>query len=226
VFTVWFTGLLTDMPKAVLAGIVLLIGVDLIDVTGLRRIFARRRSECVIALFTAVVVFAVGVEQGIVVAVILSILEIIRRAYKPKEFVVSQNADGSLTFAAPSEGAQSEPGLLIFRYDAELFYANANLFVDDVQRLVTTAPDRVRWVILDAGSLDDVDYTAGIALSGLIDFLHARDIVFAVARVDSALLADLKKQDVQDKFDPAHAYGSLSSAIAAFRADVPSSSDN
>ena len=218
IFTLWFTGLLKDMPKAVLDAIVFLIGVNLIDVKGLRRIYARRRSECVIALFTAVVVFAIGVEQGIIVAVVLSILELVRRAYSPKKYVVSIGAGGALDYVKVQDGAQSEPGLLIFRYDAELFYANSSLFADDVERLVTTAPDPVRWVIIDAGSLDDVDYTAAIAVGGLIDFLHAKGVVFAVAGVDPALLEDLKRQDVEKKFDPTHVYDDVTTAVAAFRA--------
>ena len=87
-FVLFLTSVLKDMPKSVLAGIVFLTGVDLIDIPGLKRILARRRSEFVIAALTGVVVFAVGVEQGIVVAIIISILEIIRRQYKPKDFLV------------------------------------------------------------------------------------------------------------------------------------------
>ena len=89
IVVLFLTGLLTDMPKAVLAAIVFLIGVGLIDIKGLRRILAARRSEFVIAAITAVVVFAVGVEQGIILAIVLSILEIIRRAYAPKDFLVA-----------------------------------------------------------------------------------------------------------------------------------------
>ena len=94
------TGLLTNMPKAVLAAIVFLIGVGLIDVAGLQRIRSRRVSEFVIACVTGFVVFAVGVEQGIVLAVVLSILEIIRRAYRPRDFVVRGDQRGAPTFAA------------------------------------------------------------------------------------------------------------------------------
>ena len=79
----FFTTALTDMPKAVLGAIVFLIGLDLIDIAGLRRIARRRRSEFVIAVLTAVVVCAVGIEQGIVLAIVVSIIEVIRRQYEP-----------------------------------------------------------------------------------------------------------------------------------------------
>ncbi len=94
VVVLFLTGLLTDMPKAVLAAIVFLIGIGLIDVEGLKRIRAARMSEFVIAAGTAVVVFAVGVEQGIILAMVLSILEIIRRAYSPKDFLVGVDSEG------------------------------------------------------------------------------------------------------------------------------------
>jgi MFS superfamily sulfate permease-like transporter len=87
--TLFFTSVLTDMPEAVLGAIVFLIGLEMVDVLGLRRIYASRPSEFVIAAITGVVVCAVGVEQGIVLAIALSLVEVIRRQYRPKDFVVN-----------------------------------------------------------------------------------------------------------------------------------------
>ena len=81
------------MPKAVLGAIVFLIGLDLIDIAGLRRIARRRRSEFVIAVMTAVVVCAVGIEQGIILAIVVSIIEVIRRQYQPRDFVLAVSDD-------------------------------------------------------------------------------------------------------------------------------------
>jgi hypothetical protein len=146
----FFTTVLTNMPKAVLGAIVFLIGIDLIDITGLRRIARRRRSEFVIALVTGVVVCAVGVEQGVILAIVLSLVEVIRRQYRPKDFVLGVSDGGPPTYQQATPGAQSAPGLIVFRYDAEILYANANRFVDEIQSLVDKAPDKVRWLILDA----------------------------------------------------------------------------
>jgi MFS superfamily sulfate permease-like transporter len=221
-FTLFFTGLLTNMPKAVLGAIVFLIGVDLIDITGLKRIASRRKSEFVIAVITAVVVCAVGVEQGIILAIAISILEIIRRQYRPKDFVVSISPTGEPSYVASGPGVQSQAGLIVFRYDAELFYANANSFVDDVERLIDTAPSPVEWLILDASSLDDIDYSAGIALAGLLDFLAARNITFALARADSSLTTTLQKYGLSSRIPSDHLYGNLSDAVQAFDARQPS----
>ena len=220
VFTLFLTGLLTDMPKAVLGGIVFLIGVDLIDVKGLRLISARRKDEFFIAILTAVVVCAVGVEQGIILAIVVSIIDIIRRQYQPKDFVVGVSSAGEPTYTKAAPGTQSEPGLLVFRYDATLFYANANAFVDDIQNLVESAPDPVKWLVLDASTLDDIDYSAGFSLSGLLDYLEARHITFALARADSNLSTTLETYGLAQRIGEAHMYGNLIDAVNGFRAEV------
>jgi high affinity sulfate transporter 1 len=217
-FTVYFTGLLTNMPKSVLAGIVFLIGVDLIDITGLKRILSRRKDEFVIAVVTAVVVCAVGVEQGIILAIVVSIIDIIRRQYQPKDFVVGLSNAGEPTYTKAEPGTQSEPGLLVFRYDAQLFYANANSFVDDIQQLIEAAPTPVRWLVLDASTLDDVDYSAGLSLNGLLDYLDAKKVTFALARADTNLVATLTAYGLKDRIPDEHIFGNLVDAVDAFRA--------
>jgi high affinity sulfate transporter 1 len=214
--TLFFTGILKDMPNAVLAGIVFLIGISLIDVAGLKKIYRRRPSEFWIAAITGTVVFAVGVEPGIVLAILLSILEIIRRQYKPQDFVVGVSKDGVQTYVSAEPGHQSAPGLIVFRYDAELFYANVNQFVDDVQGLIEQAPDPVRWLVLDAGSVDDVDYSAGVSLAGLLDYLEARQITFALARADTSLLHTLDLYGLGKRIPDDRRFASLNEAVAAF----------
>ena len=213
----FFTALLTDMPKSVLAGIVFLIGFDLIDITGFKRILARRRNEFVVALITAVTVCAVGVEQGIVLAIVLSILDLIRRQYKPANFVVSIDEAGGTAFQSAEPGAQTEPGLIVFRYDAELFYANANRFVDDVEALVEQAPDPVRWIVADAAAMTDVDYSAGISLSGLIDYLHSHDIRFVLAGADQQVLETLESYGLMAKLDSSDVFPTVAAAVDEFR---------
>jgi MFS superfamily sulfate permease-like transporter len=217
VVVLFLTGLLTDMPKAVLAGIVFLIGIGLIDIKGLQRIRAARLSEFVIAAITAVVVFAVGVEQGIILAIVLSLLEIIRRAYAPKDFVVGVGKEGDISYVSAKPGHQSLPGLLVFRFDARLFFANASRFSDQVVGLLSAAPTKVRWLVLDCSSLGDVDYSASITLTGLINSLHSEGGVFALAGADPQLLDTLRKYGTLADFDNAHIYPTVEAAVAAFR---------
>ncbi len=220
VVVLFLTGYLTNMPTAVLAAIVFLIGLGLVDVLGLKRIRAARVSEFVIACVTAMVVFGWGVEQGIVLAVVLSIIELVRRAYTPKDFLVGVDQAGEPTYEPAEPGAQSLPGLLVFRFDAPLFYANGSLFVDDVQRLLAAAPAKVRWLVLDCSAMTDVDYSAGLNLAGLVKSVHANGRVLALAGVDPGLLATLKAYGTLEDIDSAHIFPTVIDALQAFRADA------
>ena len=213
------TGVLALMPKAALAAIVFLIGAGLIDLRGLRNLWARRRSEFVIACATAAAVVGIGVEQGILLAVVLSVLELVRRQYRPKNFVVSVDEGGQPVYRPAAPGVQSLPGLVVFRYDADLFFANAHRFADDVEGVVQAAPDPVRLLVLDCSSIVDADYSASIALDGLIDFVHAHEAHFGITRADPGLLASLATYGLLDKFGRDHVFGNLSDVFAAYRKD-------
>ncbi len=221
IIVVFLTGLLTDMPKAVLGAIVFLIGIDLVDIAGLKRVWVARRSEFFIAALTAVVVFAVGVEQGIILAIVLSLVEMIRRQYRPHRFVIGVDPEGDPTYTRAQTGMQTAPGLLVFRYDADLFYANANQFSDGVQQLILTAPDPVRWLVLDCSSIPDVDYSAGAALHQLVSFVHSHDAVFALAALDPDLRATLNTFGIIELLEIDHIYPTVEEAIADFRASPP-----
>ena len=214
------TAVLDDMPKAVLAAIVFLIGVDLIDLLGLRLLARRRWSEFLIAAITCVVVFTVGVEQAIILAVILSVLDLVRRQYSPRDFVIRPDGRGGVVYEKAVTGRESLPGLIIYRYDAQLFYANANRFVDDAEAIIEAAPDPVRWFVLDAGSIDDVDYSAGISLGRLLDYLTSRNVTFGLARLDESLSMTLRMYGLLDRIPADHRFSTLEEALAAFRADA------
>ena len=218
IIVLFATGLLTNLPKPVLGAIVFLIGIHLIDLAGLRRVWIGRPSEFYIAVLTAIVVFAVGVEQGIVLAVVASLIEMVRRQYRPHRFVIHVTADGEPTYARAENGMQSAPGLLVFRYDADLFYANANQFSDSVQQLITQAPDPVRWLVLDCSSIPDVDYSAGAALHRLVTFVHSRGATFALASLDPDLRDTLERFGVIQLLHIDHIFPTVEEAVAAFRA--------
>jgi high affinity sulfate transporter 1 len=218
-FTLFFTELLRNMPTAVLAGIVFLIVVSLIDVPGLQRLLRRRRNEFVVALITTVTVFAVGVEQGIVLAVVLSLLDLIRRQYKPGDYVVGQDASGEPVYLPALPGAQSRPGLVIFRYDADLFYANANRFADHFESVISAAPDPVRWVALDCAAIADIDYSAGVTLANLVNYTRAHNARFVLVRPDTALLATLRSYGTLDVIGADNVFRTLADAFRAWESD-------
>lgn len=215
VVVLFLTGLLAALPVAVLAGVVLVVGIDLIDVRGLRRIAARRRGEFVVALVTAVTVVTAGVTIGIVVAVALSLLIVIARQYRTPAFVLDVR-DAGYTEQLAVPGVQTKPGLVVYRFDGELFFANAAGFTDRLERVVEHAPDPVRWVILDCAGIPDVDYSAAEQFAGLVTFLHARGIHVALARPDPALVSAMRSYGLAGRIAPQHVYSDLDVAIRAF----------
>jgi MFS superfamily sulfate permease-like transporter len=108
---------------------------------------------------------------------------------------------------------------VIFRYDADLFYANAARFTDDIEAVVNGAPDPVQWLILDCSAIDDVDYSAGLALAGLVDHMHARDAHFGLAGPDPNLLSTLKTYGVLERFDHDKIYPTILEVFTAFSAE-------
>ncbi|WP_243076941.1 SulP family inorganic anion transporter [Microbacterium sp. SS28] len=214
----FLTDLLTDLPKAVLGGVVFVIGLELIDVKGLVRVSRRRPRELVIAIITAFTVVVVGVGAGIVLALVLSLLDVIERQYKARALVVEPNPGGGYTYEDAAPGTQSAPGLIVFRFDADLFFANASGFTDRVEALVSSAPDPVRWFILDCTSIPDVDYSAGQSLADVTDYLHKRDIHVILARPEKQLLETFERYDLMERISPQHIFDDLDKAIAAFPA--------
>ena len=176
----------------------------------------KRRSEFVIAALTAVTVCVAGVQQGIVLAIVASVIDLIRRQYRPRDFVVGIGHDGEHEFQAVEPGAQSAPGLIVFRYDADLFFANSGRFVDDVEALVDSAPDPVEWLIVDAAPISDMDYSALLAIGGLLDYLDARGVRLVLARDDEALDGVLSRYGLDARITQEKRFRSLAEAVDAF----------
>jgi SulP family sulfate permease len=148
------------LPRCVLGAIVFLLAVRLIDVRGLRDIRRESPGEYALAVFTAAVVVLVGVEQGILIAMVLSLLRIVRHSYRPHTGVLVVN-EGDIWHIVPAvPGTVTRPGLVIYRFGAGLFYANAGLFADQIRGLVGPTLSPVRWLIVDAEAITNVDYTA------------------------------------------------------------------
>lgn len=212
----FLTGVLAHLPKVVLAGVVFMIGVSLMDPAGLRRIARHSRVELAIALATMVAAFTVSITTAIVLAVVLSLADVVAHQYRaPADLVVPRQA-GGYTYTAATPGQESEPGLVIFRFGADIFFANATSFVDRVEALVRQAPHPVRWVIVDADSISEVDYSASITLAALAEFVRQRGIRVVLARPSPQLLDQLSRYGVGQDL-AIQTYADLDSAVAAFR---------
>ena len=186
----FLTGPLAFMPEAVLSAVVFLIGVDLIDIKGMQSIFAQRRSEFWVALITTLMVVFVGVEQGIILAIVLSLIDHTRRGYRPKNVALVPADSGGLDAQPIATRAQALPGLLIYRFTHSLYYANAELLSEEITDLINNSEPPLRWLCLDASAVDDVDYSAAETLRSLFAILKDKGIRLVVAQV----LDDVEEQ--------------------------------
>jgi sulfate permease, SulP family len=216
----FLTGPLQYLPRCVLGAIVFIVAIRLVDLRGLRGIRRESPGEFALALTTACVVVLVGVEQGIVLAMVLSLLRIVRHSYHPHSAVLVAGTGGIWQLIPVVPGAISEPGLAIYRFGAALFYANAGRFSDEIRSLVGPAPSPVRWIVVDAGAITHVDYTAARVVRELQQELAHRGVELAFARVDSGLKPDLDRHHITDLIGPNHIFDGLHEALAAYHSQI------
>ena len=173
VVLLFLTGPLANMPNAVLASVVFLIGIKLIDYKGMSDILRVRLDEFVVALLTAATVVIIGVEQGIILAIVLSIIIHIQHSYHPYDRLVSLTSTGEPTFTPVEAGTQALPGLVIYRFGASLYYANATRFTAEILDLVDKADPPLKWLCLSASAMGDVDYSGADAIRAVFEELQA-----------------------------------------------------
>ena len=203
------------MPNAVLAAVVFVIGVKLIDIDHMKEIYRLRRDEFWIATITAAVVVGVGVEQGVILAIVLSLLDHIRRHYDPHDSVVTRDEEGELTMAPTATGGTLAPGLVVYRFGVGLFYANASRFSEEILALVDV-PEPPQWLVLLADAIDDVDFTGGQTIVEVATALEERNVVFVVADVQDAVQPELDRFGLTEKIGADHIFPTLEAAVAAF----------
>ncbi len=210
----FFSGPIRYLPRCVLAAIVFTIAVGLIDLRGLREIRSESPGEFRLAVTTAAVVVLIGVEQGILLAIVLSLLRHVGHSYRPHTAVLVEEA--GLWRPIPAvPGALSAPGLLVFQFGADLFYANAGRFADDLRGLVEGAPTPLNCLVVDAGAITNIDYSAARVLRELLDELRRRGVPFVVVHAEPSLLADLRRHRLSDVIGADHIFDTLRQAVAA-----------
>jgi sulfate permease, SulP family len=211
-----FTRPLDYLPRCVLGTLVFAIALRLIKVRTLWAIRSESPAEFLLAAMTAGTVVAVGVEQGIVLAMIVSLLRIVHHSYHPHTGVMVLNHAGLWDFKAPAPGAVTEPGLVIYQFGAELFYANANRFAEEVKTILGSPPYAVRWFVLDAEAVIHLDFSAARVVIDLIKHMQRGGTRFGVARLHIGLKADLVRHQVADALEGVMIFNRLHEALAAY----------
>jgi SulP family sulfate permease len=212
------------MPKAVLSSVVFLIGIELVDIAGMRKVLRLRRDEFVVASLVALTVVCVGVEQGIVLAIVASIVAHLRRSYRPPTGVLQRSdADGNWHSTDVDPEARSLPGLVIYRFAGDLYYANASMFFEQTSAFANAA-NPPTWLCLDAGAVPDIDYSGGETIRQLHGELRDHGIKLVIADPLRSATRVLDRYGLTDLLGPDAIYPTVEGAVEAFRRQ-PSVSD-
>lgn len=208
---------LARFPDAALAAVVVYAGLRLIDLAEFARIARYRRTELLIALSTTFGVLVLGVLQGVLVAVSLSLVDVFRRVARPHDAVEGLVPDlAGMHDVDDYAGAEVVPGLLVYRYDAPLFFANADNFLTRVRASV--AAYEPAWVLLNAEAIGEVDLTGADALETLRAELAAKGVVLALARLKQEPREVLQPSGLLDRIGAEHVFPTLPTALEGYRA--------
>ena len=202
------------MPNAVLATVVFLIGVRLIDYRGMASIYRLQAGRVRGALLTAGTVVVVGVEQGIVVAIALSAVVVMTHVYKPHDRVVTIATDGTRTLGPIDAPVQAAPGLVVYLFGAELFYANAARFSEEVTGIIESAIPPLRWLVLDAAAMGDLSYSGADTLRQVARELTGRDAALVLCNVDPAVRKLLEAYGLVDVIGEANIFSTVEDRLS------------
>jgi SulP family sulfate permease len=216
----FLTGPLAYMPNAVLAAVVFLIGLRLVDFSGMRRVLRLRPGEFAVAATTAAVVVVLGVEQGIVLAMALSILEHIYHSYRPYDTLVVQRPDGDADLVGLETRAEALPGLLVYRFGSGLYYANASRFTEEIMDLVENAARKPRWFALASASIGDIDYSGSDTIRQVQAELASTDVTLVFSDLSPKVRRQLDEYGLTPLIGADRIFPTLRALVAAYRAET------
>jgi MFS superfamily sulfate permease-like transporter len=211
-----FPGLLQDLPQPALAAVVIAASLMLADIAGTVQLWRQRRTEFAVSMAAFLGVALLGVLPGIAVAVTLSVLNVFRRVWWPYQTTLGRAAGvPGYHDVSVYPDAERLPGLVIFRFDAPLIFANARVFRAEIERLVREDP-QVRWIVVASEPITDIDTTASDMLAELDEDLNARGVSLVFAEMKTPVQQKIERyrlSPVIDRFSP-----TLEDAVAAYRA--------
>jgi high affinity sulfate transporter 1 len=210
-------GLFRNLPNPALAAVVITASLSLADIPGTVRLWRQRKAEFLLAIAAFLGVALLGVLPGIAIAVGLSILNVFRRAWWPYDTVLGrvEGLAGYHDIHSYPEASQL-PGLVIYRFDAPLFFANAKTFRDEVRRFAAAEP-APRWIVIAAEPVTDVDTTASDMLSELDEALNAQGISLVFAELKDPVRKKIERYGLTRTIDPGHFFPTIGAAVQAFR---------
>jgi MFS superfamily sulfate permease-like transporter len=214
---VFIPGLFRNLPQPALAAVVITASLSLADIPATVRLWRQRKAEFALSIAAFLGVVLLGVLPGIAIAVGLSILNVFRRAWWPYDTQLGrvQGLQGYHdTHSYPQ--AQHLPGLVIYRFDGPLFFANAKTFRDEVRRMARAGPPPA-WILIAAEPMTDVDTTASDMLEELDQTLNAAGTSLVFAELKDPVRAKIERYGLTRTIDPRHFFPTIDSAVTAYR---------
>ena len=213
-------GLFRNLPQPALAAVVITASLSLADIPATTRLWKQRKAEFLLSITAFLGVALLGVLPGIVIAVALSILNVFRRAWWPYDTELGR-VDGLAGYHDVHSYPEAEhlPGLVIYRFDGPLFFANATTFRDEIRRMARADPPP-RWILIAAEPMTDVDTTASDMLEELDEALNADGISLVFAELKDPVRRKIERYGLTRTIDPRHFYPTIESAVAAFRQET------
>jgi MFS superfamily sulfate permease-like transporter len=216
VLLLFLNSLLADLPQSALAGVVIAAALSLTNVGALRKYWAVRPSSLVLSLVATLGVVALGVLEGIVVAIFLAVLMFFRRNWWPHGAVLGRTDDSEGWHSLDDlPGAREEDGIVVYRWEAPLFFANSGTFRQQIRRLVRDR--QPRWVVLQCEAITDIDVAAAEVLEQLDLELNRAGIHMAFVEMRSRLQDLVGIHGLYDTLDRDHFYATIDAALDAIR---------
>jgi len=215
-FLLFLTPLMARLPAVALASILIYAGFSLVEFDVMKRIYRYYPRSAFLAAITTLGVLAVGVVPGILVGVTLSLLGLINRISHPTDAVLSQVPGHGFHDVGTPTGSQTVPGLIVYRFYAPLLFSNAGHFVARVRQLIAESASPVRWFLLDAQAITDIDVTAAEALNTLNEDLRQRGITLKIAHANRPLREILVRIGFTKELGEESFYGSVHECVHRF----------
>ena len=217
---IFFTEELAYLPNAALAGIVANAVLKLIEVGELRELWHMRRSEFWIAAVCLLSVLVLGPLRAVIIAFLLATIDVLRRASRPGTWVLQEAADGSHFIPVEVDRGPDTSGLVVYRFGAPLYFANTTLFEEEVEKLVTQAATPVKWFVLDAEAMVDIDSSGAETLHQILTSLTDRGVIIALSRANQTTTNLLVRYHLLELIGEKRLYPTNRHAVAAFRQET------
>lgn len=218
----FFTKPFAYLPTAALSSIVFLIGLRLIDLKGMTALYRQRPVEFAVALITAMTVVVIGVEQGIAIAIVLSVIAHLRHSYRPLNLLLVPKAGGAMRTIPLEKGEQAVEGLLIYRFGSNLYFANENRFTEEIISLAKKGGS-LKWFCISATNIGDIDFTATEALKKVYIQLQKMSITLVLSDVVQPVMNELDRDGITKMIGKDRIFESVYDAIEAYKNATDSS---